>query len=527
MDNFMDKLAERYNAQEMIRANSQAESAQLTSLQEQVEAYETVLQEMRKLNYKNTELTEKMYALVDESIEKVRSLQSEAGAGMDTEQVSREMTDAVNTAVSEAVRSLDENVARSLAQTLENALRQPTEDIRLSTDGIREQTSGLMESIEEIRNETSGLKESLEGIRSETSGLKESLEEIKNRAAAAPAEDIERAAEPVISEVTVDTSELKESLDAIQDKLFGMQQTETGNEEMLSAVARALAEIKDRLESAEESSGASDESESRISELISELKQQSTIDGLTQETLSALAQSNAQTLDSLTELKASVNDMKERSDSGESSEAILSKLSYITDSMESTKNAIADIRTMQSQAPAAAAPDDQIVQVLGEIMNKSTEIHTNVRSLKGTSDENKKNIQSALDSAVYGIKQDNREIIEFMQRLNAALTKLNSANADKDEEKAAEEAQKAEEERQKLEERFRQTEDFMHKESVKVYRNVQAVINEKSDMQKQSSEEDKRSLSGGIGGVKAMVLINMILTVVNLALIVLRIFEII
>ena len=49
----------------------------------------------------------------------------------------------------------------------------------------------------------------------------------------------------------------------------------------------------------------------------------------------------------------------------------------------------------------------------------------------------------------------------------------------------------------------------------------------KSDMQKQSSEEDKRSLSGGIGGVKAMVLINMILTVVNLALIVLRIFEII
>ena len=525
MDNFMDKLAERYNAQEMIRANSQAESAQLTSLQEQVEAYETVLQEMRKLNYKNTELTEKMYALVDESIEKVRSLQSEAGAGMDTEQVSREMTDAVNTAVSEAVRSLDENVARSLAQTLENALRQPTEDIRLSTDGIREQTSGLKESIEEIRNETSGLKESLEGIRSETSGLKESLEEIKNRAAAAPAEDIERAAEPVISEVTVDTSELKESLDAIQ--LFGMQQTETGNEEMLSAVARALAEIKDRLESAEESSGASDESESRISELISELKQQSTIDGLTQETLSALAQSNAQTLDSLTELKASVNDMKERSDSGESSEAILSKLSYITDSMESTKNAIADIRTMQSQAPAAAAPDDQIVQVLGEIMNKSTEIHTNVRSLKGTSDENKKNIQSALDSAVYGIKQDNREIIEFMQRLNAALTKLNSANADKDEEKAAEEAQKAEEERQKLEERFRQTEDFMHKESVKVYRNVQAVINEKSDMQKQSSEEDKRSLSGGIGGVKAMVLINMILTVVNLALIVLRIFEII
>ena len=52
MDNFMDKLAEKYNAQDMIRANSQAETAQMQSLQDQVEAYEAVLQEMRKLNYK-------------------------------------------------------------------------------------------------------------------------------------------------------------------------------------------------------------------------------------------------------------------------------------------------------------------------------------------------------------------------------------------------------------------------------------------------------------------------------------------
>ena len=60
MDNFMDTLADRYNAQEMIRANSQADTMQMEGLEEQVEAYEAVLQEMRKLNYKNAELTEKM-----------------------------------------------------------------------------------------------------------------------------------------------------------------------------------------------------------------------------------------------------------------------------------------------------------------------------------------------------------------------------------------------------------------------------------------------------------------------------------
>ena len=67
MDNFMDKLAQKYNAQEMIRANAQAEASEMQRLQEQVAAYEGILQDMRKLNYKNSELTDRIYALVDES----------------------------------------------------------------------------------------------------------------------------------------------------------------------------------------------------------------------------------------------------------------------------------------------------------------------------------------------------------------------------------------------------------------------------------------------------------------------------
>ena len=55
MDNFMDKLAQKFNAQEMIKANSQAEAAEMKKLQLQVAEYEKILQEMRKLNYKNAE----------------------------------------------------------------------------------------------------------------------------------------------------------------------------------------------------------------------------------------------------------------------------------------------------------------------------------------------------------------------------------------------------------------------------------------------------------------------------------------
>ena len=72
MDNFVDKLSQKINAQEMIRANAQAEASELQRLQEQVAQYEAILQDMRKLNYKNTELTDKINNLVDESMQKVQ-----------------------------------------------------------------------------------------------------------------------------------------------------------------------------------------------------------------------------------------------------------------------------------------------------------------------------------------------------------------------------------------------------------------------------------------------------------------------
>lgn len=75
MDNFIDKLSQKFNAEELIRANTQAENAQMESLQLQVAEYEKVLQEMRKLNYKNVELSEKMEELFGENSERVANIQ--------------------------------------------------------------------------------------------------------------------------------------------------------------------------------------------------------------------------------------------------------------------------------------------------------------------------------------------------------------------------------------------------------------------------------------------------------------------
>lgn len=73
----MDKLAQKFSAQEMIRANSQAEAEELKRLRLQVSEYEKILQEMRKLNYRNTELTDKLDLMIGDNADKIQGMKED------------------------------------------------------------------------------------------------------------------------------------------------------------------------------------------------------------------------------------------------------------------------------------------------------------------------------------------------------------------------------------------------------------------------------------------------------------------
>ena len=77
MDNFIDKLAQKFNAQELIKANTQAEAKELERLQLQVAEYERILQEIRRLNYKNTELSEQIGTMVGENTDKLNAMKED------------------------------------------------------------------------------------------------------------------------------------------------------------------------------------------------------------------------------------------------------------------------------------------------------------------------------------------------------------------------------------------------------------------------------------------------------------------
>lgn len=141
MDNFMDKVAEKLNSQELIRANAAADAAALENLEkqlalfkDQMEKYDDCLQEMRKLNLKNIESAQGVQKLAVTANEKLGQSLGEVEAAS----VSR-IKETSDLSIAGINQTLNESLAK-IAQIKENAD---------SLERITEDMSGLQTKIEE------------------------------------------------------------------------------------------------------------------------------------------------------------------------------------------------------------------------------------------------------------------------------------------------------------------------------------------------------------------------------------------
>lgn len=73
MDNFMDRLSKRFNAAEIIQANGEAEARETERLKQQMTEYDAILQEVRRLNLKTAEMTEQVSQMIASGIEQFES----------------------------------------------------------------------------------------------------------------------------------------------------------------------------------------------------------------------------------------------------------------------------------------------------------------------------------------------------------------------------------------------------------------------------------------------------------------------
>lgn len=95
MDTFIDKLASKFNAQEMIRANAAAEARENERLLKEVDAYKQCLQEMREISLQNTATADEVAELVKASLDKIAAIQVESGKSDDVLAAMKTSTDDV------------------------------------------------------------------------------------------------------------------------------------------------------------------------------------------------------------------------------------------------------------------------------------------------------------------------------------------------------------------------------------------------------------------------------------------------
>lgn len=157
MDSFMDKIAQKLSAQEVIRANSAADAAQMERLEKQVAEYDACMKEMRRLNLKNAENEQKLNILIEkcsqqmeESLHKY-SKQLRTMAEDNSQQIRKLTEEAVlkiQGTESEAQR--DGEVKEQIEKKIENQIESQTEELRSTLSGNMEKLLELFNNADEF-----------------------------------------------------------------------------------------------------------------------------------------------------------------------------------------------------------------------------------------------------------------------------------------------------------------------------------------------------------------------------------------
>jgi hypothetical protein len=147
MDTFMDKLAQKFTAQEMIKANAAAEAAEPQRTREQVKKYNDCLQQMKQVNddtkatlveiektlaagmeqFKKAEIPlEGLNALVESSLEKIQELQ----IGTDSVQENlKSHIDTVSCSITDFVHKENVKVYRNVQAVVVDELKKQNEEL--------------------------------------------------------------------------------------------------------------------------------------------------------------------------------------------------------------------------------------------------------------------------------------------------------------------------------------------------------------------------------------------------------------
>ena len=156
MDTFIDKLAHKLTAQEMIKANSAADAAELQRTKSQLAKYEELLNQLREVGRLNAESakqvrdltaegvakledTRKVEQLVDEAIAKIAQMQN---AEMDMEQLEAKLEE-LKASIQPMLDQLSEHVHKENVKVYRNVQAVVVDETTKVTDTLGKTVKSL------------------------------------------------------------------------------------------------------------------------------------------------------------------------------------------------------------------------------------------------------------------------------------------------------------------------------------------------------------------------------------------------
>lgn len=235
MDNFMDKLAKRFNAGEIIKANAQAEARDMKRMQERTAEYERMMQEMRRLNLKNVEVTEQVQQLIQCGIEQFEGY----GNG---EELLGDKIDRNGELIKEETSNL-KSTAETVGENIQ-ALQTAVSDVSVKADDGFYRVSGRLDEMERtvsdnFRQSQQAVYDALKALEDKigtSNGLEESFERLETAISAG-----RYASEAGIREM----SELVHQMD---ENVRQMEESLRSTREILVATRMSVEEGQKRLE---------------------------------------------------------------------------------------------------------------------------------------------------------------------------------------------------------------------------------------------------------------------------------------
>lgn len=146
MDTFMDKLAQKLTAQEMIKANAAADAEEMKRLKNQLKEYQNILEQMQKLVADAADKLDhakvdgdEINRLVAEGIVKISEMQADT-EGLEQLQ---ETLDELEEAITTKFESANENIHKECVKVYRNVQASVAEENEKQTEKIVATVDGL------------------------------------------------------------------------------------------------------------------------------------------------------------------------------------------------------------------------------------------------------------------------------------------------------------------------------------------------------------------------------------------------